>query len=82
VTIPRFIQIDMHLPPLKPMAQSQRGVIGVRRIMEVEVRPLIVVIPRFIGVTIIRGCTCASIIRTTPRYDGPIGFKGGKGAKI
>jgi hypothetical protein len=30
------------------MGQSQRGVIGVRRIMEAEVRPLIVVIPRFI----------------------------------
>jgi hypothetical protein len=41
---------------------------GVMRAVEVQVRPLIVATPRF--------------IRTTPRRDWPIGFKGGKGVSI
>ncbi|VVM21572.1 hypothetical protein BSPWISOXPB_5828 [uncultured Gammaproteobacteria bacterium] len=45
VAIPRFIPLSMPLLPLKPMAQSRRGVI---RIGEVQVRPLIMAIPRFI----------------------------------
>jgi hypothetical protein len=44
MAIPRFIQITMPLSPLKPMAQSQRGVI---RIGAVQVHPLVVAIPRF-----------------------------------
>jgi hypothetical protein len=43
--IPRFIQLVVPLSPLKPMAQSQRGVI---RIGAVQVHPLVVAIPRFI----------------------------------
>jgi hypothetical protein len=35
----------MLLLPLKPMAQSRRGVI---RMLEAQVRPLVVAIPRFI----------------------------------
>jgi hypothetical protein len=34
--IPRFIQLGGPLPPLKPMAQSQRGVI---RMLEAQMRP-------------------------------------------
>jgi hypothetical protein len=45
VTIPRFIQIMVPLPLLKPMDQSRRGVI---RVMEAQVRPLIMAIPKFI----------------------------------
>jgi hypothetical protein len=41
----RFIQLGMLLPPLKPMAQSRRGVI---RMLEAQVLPLVVAIPRFI----------------------------------
>ncbi|VVM21573.1 hypothetical protein BSPWISOXPB_5829 [uncultured Gammaproteobacteria bacterium] len=41
----RFIQLSMPLLPLKPMAQSRRGVI---RIMEAQVRLLVVAIPVFI----------------------------------
>jgi hypothetical protein len=33
------------LPPLKPMAQSRRGVI---QVLEVQVHPLVMAIPRFI----------------------------------
>jgi hypothetical protein len=44
MAIPRFIQITMPLSPLKPMAQSQRGVI---RIWAVQVHPLVVAIPSF-----------------------------------
>jgi hypothetical protein len=39
VAIPRFIQLGVPLPPLKPMAQSRRGVI---RVMEAQVHPLAV----------------------------------------
>ncbi|VVM25226.1 hypothetical protein BSPWISOXPB_6338, partial [uncultured Gammaproteobacteria bacterium] len=45
VAIPRFIQLMVPLPPLKPMAQSRRGV---TQILEVQVHPLVVAIPRFI----------------------------------
>jgi hypothetical protein len=45
VTIPRFIQLQVPLLPLKPMAQSKRGV---TQVMEVEMHPLMVSIPRFI----------------------------------
>jgi hypothetical protein len=45
MAIPRFIQLIMPLPPLKPMDQSRRGVI---QSMEVQVRPLVMAIPRFI----------------------------------
>jgi hypothetical protein len=34
MAIPRFIQMDMPLLPLKPMAQSRRGVV-----LEAQVRP-------------------------------------------
>ncbi|VVM24540.1 hypothetical protein BSPWISOXPB_4558 [uncultured Gammaproteobacteria bacterium] len=34
MAIPRFIQMGMPLPPLKPMAQSRRGVV-----LEAQVRP-------------------------------------------
>ncbi|VVH64131.1 hypothetical protein BSPLISOX_447 [uncultured Gammaproteobacteria bacterium] len=44
VAISRFIQLSMPLPPLKPMAQSRRGVV----VLEAQVRLLIVAIPRFI----------------------------------
>jgi hypothetical protein len=39
---PRFIQLCGHLPPLKPMDQSRRGVI---QVMEAQVHPLIMAIP-------------------------------------
>jgi Tfp pilus assembly ATPase PilU len=42
MVIPKFIQISLPLPPLKPMAQSRRGV------FQVAVHPLMVAIPRFI----------------------------------
>ena len=42
---PRFIQLIMPLPPLKPMAQSRRGV---TQIMEAQMHPLALAIPRFI----------------------------------
>jgi hypothetical protein len=45
--LPRFIQLMTPLPPLKPMAQSRRGVI---RVMEAQGHPLIVAIPRFIQI--------------------------------
>jgi hypothetical protein len=41
VTIPRFIQMDMPLPPLKSMVQSRRGV---TQVMEVQVHPPVVAI--------------------------------------
>jgi hypothetical protein len=37
VVIPRFIQLGMPLPPLKPMAQSRRGVDW---IVEAQAHPL------------------------------------------
>jgi hypothetical protein len=46
LAIPRFIQIIMPLPPLKPMAQSRRGV---TQIMEAQMHPLTVAIPRSVG---------------------------------
>jgi hypothetical protein len=36
--LPRFIQLRLPLPPLKPMGQSRRGVI---RMMEAQAHPLI-----------------------------------------
>jgi hypothetical protein len=42
---PRFIQMSMPLPPLKPMDQSRRGVI---QVMEAQVHPMVMAIPRFI----------------------------------
>jgi hypothetical protein len=45
MAIPRFIQLALPLPPLKPMGQSRRGVI---RITEAQAHPLIMAIPRFI----------------------------------
>jgi vacuolar-type H+-ATPase subunit F/Vma7 len=42
VAIPRFIQLGMPLPPLKPMAQSRRGV---TQMLEAQVHPLVVAIP-------------------------------------
>ncbi|VVM25225.1 hypothetical protein BSPWISOXPB_6337 [uncultured Gammaproteobacteria bacterium] len=45
MAIPRFIQLMVPLPPLKPMVQSRRGV---TQILEVQVHPLVVAIPRFI----------------------------------
>jgi hypothetical protein len=59
------------LPPLKPMVQSRCGVV---RMLEAQVHPLVVAIPRFI-----RGRTSASITRITPRLDWAIGFNGDKG---
>jgi hypothetical protein len=44
MTIPRFTQMRVPLPPLKLMAQSRRGVI---RVLEAQVRPLVMTIPRF-----------------------------------
>jgi hypothetical protein len=47
--IPRFIQLGGPLPPLKPMGQSQRGVI---RMLEAQMRPthpLIKAILRFLN---------------------------------
>jgi hypothetical protein len=41
----RFIQIQLLLPPLKPMAQSQRGV---TQVLEAQAHPLTVAISRFI----------------------------------
>ncbi|VVM24597.1 hypothetical protein BSPWISOXPB_4991 [uncultured Gammaproteobacteria bacterium] len=49
----RFIQLGMLLLPLKPMAQSRRGVI---RMLEAQVRPLVVAIPRFIQLVCL--CCC------------------------
>ncbi|VVM22407.1 hypothetical protein BSPWISOXPB_4750 [uncultured Gammaproteobacteria bacterium] len=43
--IPRFIQIGVPLLPLKPMAQLRRGVV---HILEAQVRPPVVAIPKFI----------------------------------
>jgi hypothetical protein len=40
MAIPRFIQLRMPLPPLKPMAQSRRGVM----ILEAQTHPLIMAI--------------------------------------
>jgi hypothetical protein len=34
---PKFIQLSMPLPPLKPMDQSRRGV---TQVLEAQVRPL------------------------------------------
>jgi hypothetical protein len=45
VAILRFIQLVVPLPPLKPMAQSRRGVI---QILEVQVHPLGAAILKFI----------------------------------
>jgi hypothetical protein len=45
VVILRFIQIDMPLPPLKPMAQSRCGVI---QILEVKMHLMVRAIPRSI----------------------------------
>jgi hypothetical protein len=45
MAIPRFIQIGVPLPPLKPMAQSRRGVV---RILEAQVHPMVMAIPKFI----------------------------------
>jgi hypothetical protein len=45
MAIPRFIQLSMPLPLLKPMVQSRRGV---PQMLEAQVRPLTVAIPRFI----------------------------------
>jgi hypothetical protein len=39
MAIPRFIQLRLPLPPLKPMDQSRRGVIHV---WEAQVHPLII----------------------------------------
>ncbi|VVH64574.1 hypothetical protein BSPLISOX_1603 [uncultured Gammaproteobacteria bacterium] len=47
VVIPRFIQLEVPLPPLKPMAQSRCGVM---RIMEVQAHPLVKDILRFIQI--------------------------------
>ncbi|CAC9452464.1 hypothetical protein [uncultured Gammaproteobacteria bacterium] len=47
VVIPRFIQLGVPLPPLKPMAQSRCGVM---RIMEVQAHPLVKDILRFIQI--------------------------------
>jgi hypothetical protein len=44
VVIPKFIQLTAPLPPLKLTAQSRCGVI---RVMEAQVHPLVVAIPRF-----------------------------------
>ena len=41
----RFIQIHMPLLPLKPMAQSRRGV---AQILEAQTHPMTKAIPRFI----------------------------------
>jgi hypothetical protein len=49
MAIPRFIQLSMPLPPLKPMGQSRRGVI---QMMEAQAHPLIMAIPRFIQLTL------------------------------
>jgi hypothetical protein len=49
--IPRFIQMGMPLPPLKPMGQSRRGVLRIgeaHRVMKAQAHPLIMAIPRFI----------------------------------
>ena len=45
LAIPRFIQLSVPLPPLKPMDQSRRGV---TQIMEAQMHPLALAIPRFI----------------------------------
>ncbi|VVH64130.1 hypothetical protein BSPLISOX_446 [uncultured Gammaproteobacteria bacterium] len=45
--IPRFIQLSMLLPPLKPMDQSR---CGVKRVGEAQVHPMIVATSRFIQV--------------------------------
>jgi hypothetical protein len=45
MAIPRFIQLVVPLPSLKPMDQSRRGVV---RILEAQAHPLIMAIPRFI----------------------------------
>jgi hypothetical protein len=42
---PHIVIVDTPLPPLKLMAQSRRGVV---QVMEVQVRPLVMAIPRFI----------------------------------
>ncbi len=47
VVIPRFIQLGMPLPLLKPMVQSRRGV---AQVMEAQVHPLTVAIPKFIQI--------------------------------
>ncbi|CAC9493915.1 hypothetical protein [uncultured Gammaproteobacteria bacterium] len=44
MVIPRFMQLGVPLPPLKPTAQSRRGV---TQVMEVQVHPLVVATPRF-----------------------------------
>jgi hypothetical protein len=86
MAIPRFIQLRMPSPPLKPMAQSRRGVI---RIMEAQAHPLIMAILRFIQPALPlpplkpmgqsrRGVTHA----LEARRDCPIGFKDGKGTLI
>jgi hypothetical protein len=43
--IPKFIQIHMPLLPLKPMAQSRRGVV---QILEAQTHPMAKAIPKFI----------------------------------
>jgi hypothetical protein len=45
MAIPRFIQLGMPLPPLKPMDRSQHGV---TQVMEVQMHPMVRAIPRFI----------------------------------
>jgi hypothetical protein len=45
MAIPRFIQLSLPSPPLKPMAQSQRGV---TQGMEAQVHPMVMATPRFI----------------------------------
>jgi hypothetical protein len=47
--IPRFIQLEMPLPPLKPMVQSRRGAV---QMLAAQVHPLVLAIPKFIQVSI------------------------------
>jgi hypothetical protein len=49
MAIPRFIQLRLPSPPLKPMDQSRRGVI---QGMEAQAHPLIMAIPRFIQLVV------------------------------
>jgi hypothetical protein len=45
MAIPRFIQLWLPSPPLKPMGQSWRGVI---QVMEAQVNLMVMATPRFI----------------------------------
>jgi hypothetical protein len=73
----------MPLLPLKPMAQLRRGVV---RVMEAQVHPLVVgkgiLIWINLGIAATRGRAFASSIRTTPRLDWAIGFKGSKDTPV